>query len=1204
MALSRDIVVRLIGDNDSAMRAQKAFADELGVTVSAVKRAERAYDQQQKAMEVAAQKQQRAMQDVGRVAVGFGATMAAGLGLAVKAAMDWESSWAGVTKTVSGSERELAQLEQGLRGLTRVLPASHQEIAAVAEAAGQLGVEIDSVVEFTRTMVNLGETTNLSAEEAATSLAQLMNVMNTAPEDVGRLGAALVELGNNGASTEADIVKMASYITGSAALIGASESDVLALANTMTSLGINAERGGGVMTRTMQDIYSAVQTGGDQLEGFARTAGMSSAEFARAFEADPIRAIGAFTDGLAAAKDRGENVVGMLADLGIKGTQDTAVLLQMASAQGMVTENLDLGNSAWEQNNALVEEAAKRYDTTAAQLEIARNGIAEAGIEIGEVLLPVLASLAEGVADVAQWFADLPDPVQKVLAALGSVAAVGGLAGGAFLLLAPRVMETYRSFRELSASAPGVASGLGKVGKAAGIAGVVVALGHAIGGLIDSMGDAPATMEETTQALLGMETSMESLDAMFQRGGADLWSEDINGLADAARELTDPSLLNRLDDFGGSVGSLVGLGSADGRPERAALIEQLHGIGDALGLMVDSGSADLAAEQFDHLAAEWKKGGGTVDELMELMPGYQEALDGIANEQELAAQTAQQQAASTALLAQDLNVAYGSLQGYAAALGYSEDQTAELIKASSELGQSLGDFIDPLGAYTGMLDEKAAAEEEAARKAAEAAGAGADSWRDFVVDTGFSFDEYMARLEEQVTAQANWQTNMLILAGRVSEGTLAELSRMGPEGAPLVADLVNRSDAELDRFDDITAMRSREATDAWGAQLTIAAPVLAAIGRTAGAGVVTELARQLAAGTTTVAAIAAQYGVSLAGGINPILTGLGKRPIAGVGGRVGGLIEADGGVVSYYADGGMESHVAQIAPAGAWRVWAEPETGGEAYIPLSPAKRARSLDIWQETGRRLNAFADGGFSSVDKVPRPPSTSPFQFPISTPADALMERAYGDTVDWLKANLAPALGPGIGWQAMMTALRGQFPGLALNSGFRPGSITATGNLSYHASGRAVDVPPRADVFEWIYKNYFGQTKELIYSPAGKRQIWNGKHHMYSEPTRGDHWDHVHWAMAQGGILNPHVRDQGGPLLPGYTYNGTRRQEWVGPMPGVAVGAGRGGAPTAVHVHFDSVVIEGALEVGSDGIAHIVAAEMTDAIVSITDRGRFNS
>jgi TP901 family phage tail tape measure protein len=84
---------------------------------------------------------------------------------------------------------------------------------------------------------------------------------------------------------------------------------------------------------------------------------------------------------------------------------------------------------------------------------------------------------------------------------------------------------------------------------------------------------------------------------------------------------------------------------------------------------------------------------------------------------------------------------------------------------------------------------------------------------------------------------------------------------------------------------------------------------------------------------------------------------------------------ADGGVFDYFARGGVralangsrgEQHVAQIAPAGAWRIWAEPETGGEAYVPLAASKRARSKAIVQDVvgrfGGEVQWFAGGGRS--------------------------------------------------------------------------------------------------------------------------------------------------------------------------------------------------------------------------------------------------
>jgi hypothetical protein len=61
-----------------------------------------------------------------------------------------------------------------------------------------------------------------------------------------------------------------------------------------------------------------------------------------------------------------------------------------------------------------------------------------------------------------------------------------------------------------------------------------------------------------------------------------------------------------------------------------------------------------------------------------------------------------------------------------------------------------------------------------------------------------------------------------------------------------------------------------------------------------------------------------------------------------------------------------EQHVAQIAPAGAWRVWAEPETQGEAYIPLASSKRARSKEILVEVAHR---FPPGWLLSSPRLPR-------------------------------------------------------------------------------------------------------------------------------------------------------------------------------------------------------------------------------------------
>lgn len=254
--------------------------------------------------------------------------------------------------------------------------------------------------------------------------------------------------------------------------------------------------------------------------------------------------------------------------------------------------------------------------------------------------------------------------------------------------------------------------------------------------------------------------------------------------------------------------------------------------------------------------------------------------------------------------------------------------------------------------------------------------------------------------------------------------------------------------------------------------------------------------------------------------------------------------QARGGLVDYFANG-SENHIAQIAPAGAMRLWAEPETGGEAYIPLALSKRQRSMQILVDVARRFGAdvheYAEGG------IPPIPNLSAYGIAHGHTGTQELQYTYDRVKKWYDENQAPALGPGIGWQKMWEALKQKFPWAALHSAYRPGAITATGNPSYHGMGRAIDVSPSSEIGNWIRQNYMAATREMIYTPMGSMQIHNGSNHVYSGITAAMHYDHLHWAMKHGGLLDFVKKyDKGGILDPGVTlaYNGTGRPEYIVP------------------------------------------------------------
>lgn len=126
---------------------------------------------------------------------------------------------------------------------------------------------------------------------------------------------------------------------------------------------------------------------------------------------------------------------------------------------------------------------------------------------------------------------------------------------------------------------------------------------------------------------------------------------------------------------------------------------------------------------------------------------------------------------------------------------------------------------------------------------------------------------------------------------------------------------------------------------------------------------------------------------------------------------------------------------------------------------------------------------------------------------------------------------ASGNVMGWQNQWNWLRNAVPGVRLHSAYRPGAITATGNRSYHARGRAIDVTPSMAVFNRIKSAWGSRIAELIYSPANGGQVWHGRPHMYTGITRAMHWNHVHWAMKHGGVFGGvKLFDQGGLLRKG--------------------------------------------------------------------------
>ena len=448
------------------------------------------------------------------------AIVAAGIAVALKeiyeyfascaqASMDFESAITGVAKTTDLTDEELAAMSDSIKALSTEIPATTEEIAAVAEAAGQLGIQKDALLDFTEIMTMLGTATNMTADEAATALARFANITGMATDNYGRLGSVIVDLGNNFATTESEIVAMGTRLASAGKLAGLTEPEIMALAAAMSSVGIEAEAGGTAMTQTLNAIEKAVAKGGDDLAEFARIAGMSSEEFSSAWKNDAMSALTSFIGGLGKLDEQGESTVLVLEDLGLTSIRQSNMLKALGLAADQMTGAVNTANTAWQQNTALTNEANKRYATAQSRLTMMQNAYNNLKVAIGDAYTPALSEaygVGTKVLNEITKFVQANPGVVAAITGLSTALGAAAVAAAAFALKA-KIAAAAAAF--LTTVTPGVNV----------IMGVAAAVGVVTAGIIalasSAANDAVPSVKELTEAARGMREAMDEAKATY-----------------------------------------------------------------------------------------------------------------------------------------------------------------------------------------------------------------------------------------------------------------------------------------------------------------------------------------------------------------------------------------------------------------------------------------------------------------------------------------------------------------------------------------------------------------------------------------------------------------------------------------------------------------------------------------------------------------
>lgn len=467
------------------------------------------------------------LKKMGDLAISFGKS-------AISSSIEFESAFTGVKKTVDATEEDLQRFGGSQEAFYKDLSgwikeeatqtaSTKERIADVMAISGQLGVRgSENLKKFTETMIMMGDSTDLSAEEAAMSIAQLMNITGDSYDNTDKLGSAIVALGNNFATTEPQIVNMAQRLASTGTISNLSATEIVALATAMSTVGIQAEAGGTAMTQTLTAISQAVSGAGQTSEEYskaqekvrkktqalekaelayqqaleksgvssakaqtalnnvekaqskynaavekygenspqavqamqnlenaqikyndvlsassdkvqtaalkvtqaqedltiaqkalddaasgasgslgliAKVAGMSADQFAETWKTKPIEAITEFIKGLGTLEERGMDINQVLGTLEMDGVRQGNMLKSLSLATDQLTGTLEVANKAYEEGNALSEEAGTRYEDAASKVNQVKEAYSNLTTEIGSNLEPTYKGFLDLVRD-------------------------------------------------------------------------------------------------------------------------------------------------------------------------------------------------------------------------------------------------------------------------------------------------------------------------------------------------------------------------------------------------------------------------------------------------------------------------------------------------------------------------------------------------------------------------------------------------------------------------------------------------------------------------------------------------------------------------------------------------------------------------------------------------------------------------------------
>lgn len=822
-------------------------------------------------------------------------------------------------------------------------------------------------------------------------------------------------------------------------------------------------------------------------------------------------------------------------------------------AATVLYESGAIGVTEWtnkvNQSGAAAKLADTNMDNLAGDLERLKGALETALIRTGDQSNGVLREMVQTTEMLVEGYAQLPGPLQGATSAFAAISGATLLAVGAAIEIIPKYRAMQQVLSDMGTTGQFFARNLGNLMK--GLLGVSAVMAGAL--IIYSIynqrkAEAKELTDRFTEAILNERKGQEGATA-----------------AELSREIVTRKLSDSINTLKVSQGdyNLAVQGNVDAQDRLATSIEEAfplarHSAESHKALAEALGGSQESLEKFLSVNVDFiEQNPQARKALVDLAKAAQE-LGPRFTEAQKAADDQKKALDDAGKAARDLAIQQGATGGAAEQLAQSvTGQADELSKLAVELDLTR----DQLVQFGQGSEDTAKRVGEAMKQSLEQTQKSFAGFGDIIAKFGSEQDVSAQQIRDFYTTAVRDSDKFISDIRRATERGLdpqfiARLLQAGPEqAAPVLEtiladssgrmiDLVNQSEEKLReinamavRYARITNMAVNASTDEMAAKAGTAMEIVRLKYEMGGQASADAIANKLRIGAEEVLRISQDYGLGIAQAANPTLAALNQPQVpytvSNGPGRKPTVLFAEGGILPSQAT---------IAPGQTLVQWAEPETGGEAFIPMAQSKAGKSIPVLQtvaqnfglqvvdpRTGGSPHAFASGGvLDKLRRVQRPADLGTGA--VNDIADGTMLRLYEGAQELLKRAMASmsAHVVGGGWQAITAALSAAGVPYTVTSSLRPNDLD-----SLHSTGKAVDLVSSnmMQIFRALEgaAGPGGALQELFYDPAG---------YSFDLGRRirpiGGHSDHVHAA----------TYDKGGKLRPGWTvaYNGTGRTEHV--------------------------------------------------------------